>query len=269
MSTYILVSDEDIKKYAPELLGQGHFVVSDGGRLWVVKHKPGSVDEEKRDLLGYLLGYRFANVAEVKLLAPQEHEQIKALTNKNENSLLTNTFLVRLAGAYSPEELPCKTPEEAVATELVYSTWIRRRDTHVHNRAYTYIGGIPIFFDFQTAFLGEKELADIKIFFSEPPVDYGRASAWRVRESPNIITTSQARAGDNRVHYVRDLSVFKKQIDFTVIKLRDNSKENWKDSISQVGFNSHLKDEIVNFLKRNLESLEGDLKLMQEIIFKD
>ena len=267
MSTYTLVSDEDIKKYAPELLEQGHFVVSDGEKLWIVKHKPGSVDEEKRDLLGYLLGYRFANVAEVKLLALQEHEQIKTLTNKNESSLLTNTFFVRLAGAYSPEELPCKTLEEAVATELVYSTWIRRRDAHVLNRVY--IEGIPIFFDFQTAFLGEKGLADIKIFFSEPPADYGRASAWRTRESSDIITTSQARAGDKRVHYVRDLSAFKKQIDSAVIKLRDNLKEGWEDFISQTGFNSHQKDEIVNFLKRNLESLEEDLKLMQEIIFKD
>lgn len=267
MSTYTLVSDEDIKKYAPELLGQGHFVVSGDGKLWRVKHKPGSVDDEKRDLLGYLLGCKFANVAEVKLLTPQEHEQIKILTDKDKNSLPTNTFLVRLAGTYSPEELLCKTLDEAVATELVYSTWIRRRDTHVLNRAY--VGGIPVFFDFQTAFLGEKELADIKIFFSEPPADYGRASAWRVRESSDIITTSQARAGDNRVHCVRDLPAFKKQIDFAVIKLRDNLKEGWEDFISQAGFNSHQKDEIVNFLKRNLESLEEDLKLMQEIIFKD
>jgi len=164
MTDYIFATDDERVKCAPELVGKKHVVVKGEKKLWVVKHKPGSKDEEKRDLLAYLLGHQFANVAEVKLLDSSEHSQIKNLSNKGENSLVTNTFIIRLGGSYSTHELPCKTLEQAVANELIYSLWIRRRDTHANNRAYT-DKGIPVFFDHQTAFLGEPK-SDINTFFS-------------------------------------------------------------------------------------------------------
>lgn len=248
MFNYELFSEEKRSKYAPELVGQKHVVVSDGEKLWVVKHKPGSTDEEKRDRLGYLLGRKLANVAEVKLLNKQEHIQIRTLAGK-ESSNVDNTFLVRLGGSYSIEELSCKTLDQAVATELVYSTWIRRRDTHANNCVYT--EGIPIFFDHQTAFLGQSELADISTFFSEPATE-GHACNWRVRETQGDKTTIKARQGNIDHHYINSLETFRKQINAANFALKNSLKRGWEDLISEAGFDSSKKRRLLTFSKETL-----------------
>lgn len=265
MTTYSLVTDEDRKKYAPELVGHGHIIVKDERKLWVVKHKPGSIDEEKRDFLAYLLGRNFANVAEVKLLNPEDHQQIKVLANKGENSFPSNTFLVRLGGSYSLEELPCKTLEQAVATELVYSTWIRRRDTHTRNKVY--LDGIPIFFDHQTAFLGDHGLENIDFFFSS--TGEGHAGSWRVKKTSGVITTRNARQQNVDHHHVHDIEVFKEQLKIAKSLFKQSLQEGWEDLISQAGFTDPKRSEIVNFLKRNLETIDNDLKTMEGIIFRE
>lgn len=266
---YTLLSDEDRAKYAPELLGRGHILIRDGEKIWVVKHKSGYIDEEKRDLLGYLLGRKFSNVAEVRLLNREEHQEIRILTGKDESSTVNNTFLVRLVGSYIIDELPCKTTDEAVASELVYSTWIRRRDTHVDNRAY--VGGLPLFFDHQTAFLGEPELADIVTFFMVP-ADYGHAGAWRVRQVEDEMITSKIREGNRTIvgahHYVHDLENFKYKIEDAKSALKNSLQDGWENLIVQAGFTDSKKDSITNFLKSNLETLDNDIEVMRQIIFK-
>lgn len=266
---YRLVTEEKRAKYTPELVGQAHVIISDEEKFWVVKHKPGSVDEEKRDLLGYLLGCKFANVAEVKFLNDEDHKQIRVLAGKDDTSLPSNTFLVRLAGSYSLDELPCKTLEQAVATELVYSTWIRRRDAHVDNRVY--VRGIPTFFDYQTAFLGEPGLADITAFFGQP-TNYGDAGAWRVKtldSNLTLLTRGVNKTFTGGYHYVHDLDSFKKEIAILKTSFANNLANDWKNSIAQVGFDSPKKEEILGFLEKNLSTLQDDIDRMQQILFQD
>lgn len=266
MAKYSLATDEDRAKYAPELVGQGHVIVTDDEKFWVVKHKPGLVDIEKRESLGYLLGHKFSNVAEVRLLDQEDHCQIRTLAGKGEDSLSSNTFLVRLGGSYSIGELPCQTVEKAVATELVYSIWIRRRDTHADNRVY--VNGIPVFFDHHVGFLGEPEQASIATFFNPVPASYGHAGAWRIKERQDIVATLEARTGNKAFHYVRDQNSFKRQIEDAKTALTNSLDSGWENAVYKAGFMNPKGDEIVAFLKKNLETLNDDIKTMQQIIFQ-
>ena len=83
-------------------------------------------------------------------------------------------------------ELPYQTLEDAVAAELVYSLWARRRDTHVDNRAY--VDGIPIYFDHEICFLAEPHFVHATAFF-EALNDYGHAGFWRVKQVDRLVTT--------------------------------------------------------------------------------
>ena len=265
MGRYSLATDDDRAKYAPELVGSKHILVNDGEKYWVRKHKSGSVDQEKRDYLGYFLGKGVANVAEVRLLNQEELNQIVSLAPTEGPATTGNTFFIRLGGSYSLSELPCKTPEEAVATELVYSLWIRRRDAHASNRVY--VEGIPIFFDFETAFLGQKELSDINSFFSENGIE-GHANRWRVRETKEIITTIKSRQMAIDHHYVSNIDAFKHQVQLAVAKLRKLMSPGWEDIPEKAGFADSERDEIAAFLKRNLETLDEDIEMMQRIILQ-
>src|SRR5436305_1920804 len=120
--SYSLLSNEELTQYAPTLIPH---VIKDEAGFWFVKYKPGSRDEDKRDLLTYLLGKEICNIAEVKLLSVSEHSDIQSKLNLPIGSDNRNTFLVKLASTYSLDDLPNKEIEKAVATELVYSIWIR------------------------------------------------------------------------------------------------------------------------------------------------
>lgn len=265
---FTLSPNEEISRLAPELIGSVVVVVTDGSKHWVVKPRNVATNEEKRDYLGYLLGRNFANIAEVKLLTPEEHAEIKTLSGRGEESTPSNTYLVRLAGSYGLDELPCKTAEEAVAAELVYSTWIRRRDTHVDNRCY--INGIPIFFDHHISF-GAEGILSAEAFFTAA-ASYGHATFWRVKEITKQMTTQKARAVDRNVagahHYVNNLEEFKKQINKKVKDLPVILGSNWKNLIVGSGFTNEDTESIYAILENDLDNLEQDVGRMNQVIFQ-
>mgnify|MGYP001607242830 CR=1 FL=1 len=264
---YVLPSTEEIAKFAPDLLP---CVIKDQDKFWFVKYKPGTRDQEKRDLLAYLLGKDICNVSEIKLLSDSEHAEIKTKLNLDQGSNKNNTFLVRLAGSYSLSELPNQTLEAAVATELVYSIWIRRRDTHSLNRVY--LDGIPIFFDHETAFLADPQWAHSTMFFRNN-LDYGHPGYWRVKtiSSSEKMETIQARNThniNNRAHhYVYNLEDFKKEIVKAEESVKNLASSDLKQTIIQAGFNQAEAESIDNFLKNNLVTLSNDIAQMKEIIF--
>lgn len=265
---FTLLSDDEKVRLAPELVGSIAVVVTDGLKHWVVKPRNVATNEEKRDYLGYLLGNKFANIAEVKLLTPEEHSQIKTLSGRGDDSTPANTYLVRLAGSYSLDELPCKTAEEAVAAELVYSTWIRRRDAHVDNRCY--INGVPIFFDHHVAF-GAEGVSTAEAFFTAAD-SYGHATFWRVKEIADQMTTQKARAVDRNLagahHYVNNLEEFKNQVDKKVRELPVILGNDWKTLIATSGFVAEDTESIYLILKNDLDNLEQDIARMNQTIFQ-
>lgn len=237
---YRLLTNEEKIKISPDLNNSPFRVITDGGKIWVLKHN-NNTDREKRDLLGFLLGKDFCNLTEVKLLNEQELENIKQFANGQESFNINNTFLVRLAHSYSLEKLPCKLLEEAVASELVYSTWIRRRDAHVDNRVY--VKGIPLFYDYHVAFLGEPDLADIIVFFTQTS-DYGRAGRWRIKLLNDYLT--QLTRGISKVemgayHFVNDLDSFYQHVEKSKAFLKEKVTSQIENLVQQAKFTSTIE----------------------------
>lgn len=87
--------------------------------------------------------------------------------------------VVRLVQDYSFDELRLKSNDEAMASELAFCLWTRRRDPHAWNRAY--VEDVPVFFDQHVAFA--VGLADLDLFFG-PAQDAGYPDRWRARLVP-------------------------------------------------------------------------------------
>jgi len=266
---YRLLSSEEKARISKGLLNEGRYrIITDEENFWVLKHNSYQ-DCEKRDLLGFLLGKDFFNIAEVILLNDQQLEEIKQFVYPGELFTVNNTFLVRLAHSYSPRALLCKTLEEAVATELVYSLWIRRRDAHIDNR--TYIKGIPIFFDFHIAFLGESDLADINVFFSQTQ-DHGRAGLWRVKVWKDFLAKFTGAINPIEIgayHFVNDLNSFYQHVEKSKTILKEKIVNQVEACVRQVNFANTTETQVIEFLKRNIDTLDADIKQMFEVVGKD
>ena len=265
---YALLSHTELKTVAPEPITIPR-VIKDNNNLWFVKYKKGTIDEEKRDLLGYLLAKEFCNIAEVKLLSDAEHADIKTLIGLDIESTPQNTFLVRLAHSYKLDELPQRTIEKAVATELIYSVWIRRRDTHSMNRVY--VEGIPLFFDHQTAFLGDIENSHSTVFFKNSP-DHGHPASWRIKvmlatEKMDTIKARNVPENEKAYHYIYDQDVLLTEIKNAEVLIRNLGSKNLIPMIISAGFYPRMIDWINDFLSNNLNTLSSDIEKMKTIIF--
>lgn len=264
--SYRLITDEEYDKYAPELKGSGK-VVSDGKKFWYFKTEVNSPDGLHRDLLGFILGSQIANVAEVKVINNQEFDELKALLSITDEFNPMRFSLIRVAGSYSLNELIWKTAEEAVAAELLFSIWTRRRDAHVRNRVY--LDGIPIFYDHGVAFLvdHEKHKAHITVFSREAS-DYGQPSYWRIKLIAGKMTTTQARIVNSADHYVNDLGKFKEALGRMVTLFQNTFKKDLSQEIQRAGFNGSRVDLIKEFLEVNLYCLPKDLEVMSKVFYR-
>jgi len=148
------------------------------GNVWFVKCK--TVQEYRRDRLAALLGKGLVNIATVEPLKTDQFSRLLSLhVDLPAHTTSSNTYFVKFGPDLDDDDLPIKDPDKALAHELLFSLWIRRRDAHSFNRVYR--GGVPVFFDSGTAFLGEPNLMDLNQFFRPGP-DPGYAGLWRVCE---------------------------------------------------------------------------------------
>jgi hypothetical protein len=108
-----------------------------------------------------------------------------------------------------------KANDEAIAGELIFCLWVRRRDPHAWNRAY--IDGVPMFFDHHVAFDG-RALVD----FFELGDDGSHPPRWRVRtfDNPDEVPTTRGERDVARpialevgLHRVKSLSTFDAGLD--------------------------------------------------------
>lgn len=246
-------------------------IISHKGYNWYVKQKNES--EKKIDLLAYYLGKNWTNIAEVIEL---DKEAKTIITNNNIFTHFdnTNTWLVKIGQSYPTNQICIKNIDKAVATELIFSLWTRRRDTHSYNRVYSDKFNVPIFFDHQTAFLGEQDLQDIKVFFDPNQNGAGYASTWRIRTKDNqLLTTKYVRDYEKKseypltIHFVNDIQNTLYYIRETVDLILSNNFEN-TDIIKKAGFKNNEADEILSFIKKNKNELLEDSIRMMEIITK-
>ena len=265
------IKQEDLYDAHGNKYETSEYIFTFKGKHWFIKVK--NEDEKKRDYLGYLLGKGWCNIAEVKI---PDKELLKIIEkDKNREFNLKNTWLVRLGQDYEKEELATKNLNKAVATELIFSLWIRRRDTHAHNRIYN--NGIPIFFDHQTGFLGEESLSDINYFFTKNKNKPGRAGTWRIKEISNhselknkvINKRIRKKEKDKTLtfHYITDIKDFEKQLNNTINYIQ-NIDWNLRTKIKKAGFSNSEQKEIYKFLKNNMRSLKKDTQRMKKVLYQ-
>lgn len=249
----------------------GKRIVRFNGKHWFVKCKP-NPEEQKRDNLAYILGRGWTNVAEVRPLSEVEFVNLHRVGIALPKwATMSNTNLVRLVGDYTIDQLPHTDINRAVASELVFSLWIRRRDTHAANRAY--INCVPVFFDHQTAFLGEPRLSNINMFF-QFGIDAGYAGRWRVElaGAESIISTTEmrrmGRGRDIALHLVRDFSHFNNCIEDAAGHVRRESPEKWFQAARTAGYSTTHSMAITTFLARNRAALGAEIEIMRKVIFQ-
>lgn len=257
-----------LSRWEPELKNHNNQsrkerVVVYEGKLYIVK-----CGDKKRALLAYLLGEDLVNIAEAKLIREEDLDEIRKLNIPLEDhACVENTFLVRLVQGYSVEELPIKELDAAVAGELVFSIWIRRRDAHAYNRAY--IQGVPIFFDHHAAFLFEEALRDIDKFFST--VGPGHAGSWRVKEivAGEKINTMSMRSNSNwgGLHFIHSSESFKWNTEKFVDKIKSDRRD-WKNLAIKAGFEGQELSSAIQFLEASRSTLSNDAKRLLNIVFQ-
>ncbi|MEK7595532.1 MAG: hypothetical protein AAB443_03030 [Patescibacteria group bacterium] len=268
---YRLLANEEYDTYAPELKGSSR-VVTDGEKYWYFKSAINTPDEFSRDMLGYILGSKVANIAEVKKITLDEFTVLKSIVGLSEEFNPQRHYLVRVAGSYKLEELKWQIPEQAVASEIVFSVWIRRRDTHVDNRIY--INGIPVFFDSGIAFLPphEQHMGHIAVF-SRRNFDHGQPNRWRIKVKSEKMTTQEARALHRSTqgahHFVSDLEQFKSELNHMTRLFQTTFSYDLTKEINNADFDENQIVFLNEFLSINLHCLPKDLEVMSRIIFRD
>ncbi|MBL4754215.1 MAG: hypothetical protein JKY52_11570 [Flavobacteriales bacterium] len=259
---------EELKGYHDDGKDLTRQFIDYDGNYWFVKNK--DEQERKRDYLAYLFGKDWTNIAEVRLPNDAIVEAINeqgALSDVDENRI----WLVRMGQCYTKDDFNVINLDQAVATELVFSLWIRRRDTHSYNRVYK--DGLPIFIDHRTGFKLSEDWSDIDRFFDLAEVGAGFANAWRVRErGDQELTTDFVRRYEKSlyphltIHFVNDIKRCERYIDKAVNYIINNS---WdiRDIIKKADFTDDQQDVIYDYLILNRNNLGEHIKKMKSFVF--
>ncbi len=175
---------------------------------------------------------------------------------------------VRIAQQYTPGELPITDLDAAVAAELVFSLWIRRRDTHAFNSVF--VAGIPVFFDHHIAFaIEEPENRDLAGFFKDRGPG-GSACRWRVVPVPAsmpMVTRAMRRVNHETgyaIHGVRSPRSFREAVDEWVARIRSWDLSDVESVIHSAGYRGADIDWIAALLRDSQSELHRAAKRLHE-----
>lgn len=236
---------------------------------WYVKTKneKAKYKELLASKIAYQLGLNAVDIIEIN------EDDIKSIKNINNVKLENeanhkNTYLVRLAQSYTKDNLPIKDLNEAVASELVFSLWIRRRDTHLDNR--WVIDGVPVFFDFHAAF-GKK---DVSKFFKNGQKengeyrDWGYAGCWRIKKGKYTIETLKEikEAKNLRIsyHLIEDWVKFEAQLNAYCKKIEQYDIEKPFNEIKDFDDKLNIKQLLIETKK----TIQEDCKTLKKILIE-
>lgn len=222
-------------------------IVDHNGALWY--HKPlATSDAVRRELLAFRLGAGLVNVAEVVPAPPH-------LAAREPHSVL-----VRLASEHKRRSLPHRTLDEAVAGEIVFSLWTRRRDAHLYNREY--VGGVPVFFDHGASL--EPRPTPIGEFLASS--DPGYAGSWRlaVEHLKRRASTEQIRdqywSSADSLHFVSSVAGFVAAARSVVQQV--TGTHGYYTIARGIGYSTDEAAEIDSMLTRSRRSLADDLETL-------
>ena len=246
------------------------------GKVWFVKYFKPSELGVRYARLAYLLGKDWLNIAEVQEINSAE---MKALRNTGipvpAKSTATSTALIRFVPDLTPDELPIGNSDQALAYEIVFSLWVRRRDAHSFNRVFHH--GVPIFFDHQTAFLLEPELRDIDNFFSTGS-DPGRPGLWRLPptayegQQTEELRNAEREAFSNKnipgFAYlpIRDYDLFRESCHKAAEVICELPDAFIQDALLHSGFAPYERCQIQHFLLQSRAKLDTLLKRLWSVL---
>jgi hypothetical protein len=222
------------------------------GRAYYVKPAP-DADRARLERLGYLLARDLFNVPEV-LPADvagegQPHES-----------------WVRLCQDCDRGALPVQDLTRAIASEIVFSAWISRRDAHNSNRCYLH--GLPMFFDFGAAFEMRQPVPD---FFRAGPFS-GAVPNWRLVELPpgTVLKTAVIRECERGkpltlqpVHSADRFWSAADEFSEVISRYRDARIES---AILASGFEARSTERLVDLLVRNRRGLGERLRRIRSLM---
>jgi len=230
-------------------------LVSWRGQCWRQKPRDGW-----REILAYCLGGSWLNVA-AAIGSAQAAGAARQDGTPFDPSADPASSLVRLIQDYRLDEFVESDLDKAIAGELVFSLWVRRRDAHPWNRAY--VTGVPGFFDHHIAFGAEDHNRSLDGFFRDGG-DAGYVSRWRARaisegEVPTTGGERRLEPTEFAIHRVRSLDALDAhmeaaanriarfgQIELVALALRSGAPE--PDSVAQ--FLAMTRDELPKAVQR-------------------
>lgn len=216
------VQDELVNQNGQSMV---RFLVRWDRRLWL--RKPHASWPE---MLGYRLAGSWLNIPET--IPGSEAPGAMSLSG----AVATDAQgpLIRVGQTLTLNELPIRDLDEAIASELAYSVWVRRRDPSYWNRVY--VDGVPVFFDHHIAFGTEHDHRSLDGFLSPGP-DGGYAGQWRLRTlgQSGVPTTMGERALPRHiaVHRVRKPEDFWRHLDRTVRRIQTISDADLQTAVWQ------------------------------------
>jgi hypothetical protein len=246
-------------------------VISFHGKTWFIKSKPEDPESKNREFLAFLLGRSWLNIPEVRLLSSEEFRalrQKKLELKLGKKASEQNTYLVRLVQDYEKSELPIQDFDNAIASEIAFSIWIRRRDTHAGNRAFVH--GVPMFFDFHIALGGEDE-----DFFRGGPGG-GYVENWRLWQIKSdtalkdIALLSYLEFDKNIAAIpIINTSHFEAALFRFTEYIRDYDRKYLYKCIQRAGFNEERSLQVNRLLQDSSENIESYLNKIVYITSKD
>jgi hypothetical protein len=243
-------------------------VVRYADRHWLVKVKPRSDCEGARERLAWTLARGWLNVPEV---LPLDAGQLSALARQLPDIDFdrNEAWLVRLAQDHAVGELPLRTQADAVAGELVFSLWIRRRDAHAFNRAL--VGSIPMFFDFGASLDAEPENVSLGRYMRAGP-DPGFVGNWRTLplQDGEPLDLARLRATERErpltLHPVRHRLHFERAVDRCAARIRAMPPDAWRAEIARLGIDPAEGTRLDRLLLASQRSLDDAVGRMRELL---
>ncbi|MBS0234583.1 MAG: hypothetical protein JSR99_13980 [Proteobacteria bacterium] len=228
----------------------------DGRRYFIKRDTPANA---RKDYLAYLLSRDTFNIPEV-ILPDEETRRTLALEEP--------CHLIRLCQDYSMRRLPIRDLTTAVAAELVFSLWIRRRDAHNCNRVF--VNGVPMFFDFGAALDVQPGTPKASFFRAGPDSGYvGNWRLWRVPEC-HVVQTVEIRAFERgkpiTLHPVHNLRAFWAAAENYVRVIQSYTDIAIERAINACGYNSAEAEKLLVDLLQQRDGISDGLRQIRRIM---